>query len=177
MKRVPERIEFDGRPTRLVARGLEDDRFHVSYDVEGGEATLEVRAGCLQGGGFWFEGADGKRHHVYACGTDTGMMLRIDGTTHVFKSAERDAGDGDDDLGDPTKIVAPMTGTLVRVLCKPGDAIDKDQDLAVLSAMKMEHKLPAIAPGRVASIECNEGSTVEAGTVLIRIEVDGDSEA
>ncbi len=167
MKRIPDSIEVDGVETRIAARDAGDGQFQV----EVGSRKFEVQAGCLADGGFWFLDHDGQRHRAFACATEAGLVLRVDGTTHVLRSRERDARGASEERGDPTRIVAPMTGTVVRVLCAVGDVVTKDQDLAVLSAMKMEHKLCALEDGSIRSIEVAEGATVDAGTLLISLEL------
>ena len=71
--------------------------------------------------------------------------------------------------GDPERVVAPMTGTIVRVCAEPGQQVEAGTDLVVLSAMKMEHKLSAQAAGKVSEVLCSDGDTVDAGTVLVRL--------
>jgi biotin carboxyl carrier protein len=67
-------------------------------------------------------------------------------------------------------IRAPMTGTVMRVNCKVGDVVEADQTLAVLTAMKMEHKLCAGLAGIVRKVVASEGANVEQGTILIEVE-------
>ena len=63
-----------------------------------------------------------------------------------------------------------MTGTVLEVSCKPGDQVDAEQTLVVVSAMKMEHKLSAGVVGVVQSVSTEAGATVDQGDALIVVE-------
>lgn len=67
-----------------------------------------------------------------------------------------------------------MTGTVLEVACKPGDQVDAEQTLVVVSAMKMEHKLTAGIAGVVQSVSTEEGATVDQGDALVVVEPQGD---
>ncbi|MQY09197.1 acetyl/propionyl/methylcrotonyl-CoA carboxylase subunit alpha [Actinomadura macrotermitis] len=70
------------------------------------------------------------------------------------------------DLVAPGSLLAPMPGTVVRVLAEPGAAVAEGQTLVVLEAMKMEHRIAAPAAGTVAELNVSAGQQVEAGAVL-----------
>jgi len=63
-----------------------------------------------------------------------------------------------------------MTGTVLKVLVRPGDTVRADQSVVLLTAMKMEHSLEAGASGVVAEVEVEEGQNVEQGMILVRID-------
>ena len=64
------------------------------------------------------------------------------------------------------QIVSPMPGKILGIKAKTGDAVKKGQAVIILEAMKMENEIVAPQDGTVASINVNEGASVEAGTVL-----------
>ncbi|MEO5874418.1 MAG: biotin carboxylase N-terminal domain-containing protein [Streptosporangiaceae bacterium] len=66
----------------------------------------------------------------------------------------------------PGALLAPMPGTVVRVAAAVGDEVAEGQVVAVLEAMKMEHRIVAPARGIVAELAVAEGQQVEAGAVL-----------
>jgi biotin carboxyl carrier protein len=68
------------------------------------------------------------------------------------------------------RVTAPMPGKVVRVLVKPGDAVETRQGLVVVEAMKMENELRAAATGRVRDVFVKEGQSVDAGTALVVVE-------
>jgi acetyl/propionyl-CoA carboxylase alpha subunit len=67
-------------------------------------------------------------------------------------------------------LLAPMPGTVVRVLAGAGDAVAGGQALVVLEAMKMEHTVTAPVDGVVAEVRVASGDQVETGQVLAGIE-------
>ena len=68
------------------------------------------------------------------------------------------------------RITAPMPGRIVRVLVKPGDAVELRQPIIVVEAMKMENELRAPKAGTVKEVAVEPGASVEAGRLLIVIE-------
>ena len=71
-----------------------------------------------------------------------------------------------------SRIVAPMPGTVTRILAEPGTDLPRGAPLLVLEAMKMEHTLRAPADGRLKAIKCAVGDFVEEGTELADFEPD-----
>ncbi len=69
-------------------------------------------------------------------------------------------------------LLAPMPGSVVRVLVEPGAEVEQGQPLLVLEAMKMQHTVPAPATGTVTSLDVAPGDQVAAGTVLAVVEAD-----
>jgi biotin carboxyl carrier protein len=70
----------------------------------------------------------------------------------------------------PQKVAAPMPGKIVKVLVKAGDRVEPRQGLVVVEAMKMENELRSRAAGTVTEVRAIEGSSVEAGAILIVVE-------
>ena len=69
-------------------------------------------------------------------------------------------------------LVAPMPGTVLRVLVGPGDDVAAGQPLVVVEAMKMEHQIVAPAAGTVAEVLVAVGDQVDTGQALLRLEDD-----
>jgi methylmalonyl-CoA carboxyltransferase small subunit len=66
------------------------------------------------------------------------------------------------------KIVpSPMTGTIIKVLCQPGQEVKEGDVLLKLEAMKMETSLSTPVSGRVAEIRVKPGQNVTAGEALV----------
>ncbi|MEL6303494.1 MAG: biotin/lipoyl-containing protein [Bacteroidota bacterium] len=68
------------------------------------------------------------------------------------------------------EVVAPMPGLIMNLKVSPGQSIVKDDQLLVLSAMKMENIILAAGEGIVKSINVKEGDAVEKGQVIIEME-------
>lgn len=84
-------------------------------------------------------------------------------------SASADA--GEEDAGDGVR--APLAGTVVRVLAKPGLAVEEGDVLVVLEAMKMETEITAASAGTVLDVLVSVGDAVTGGAVLVRIDPAG----
>ncbi|HWB67018.1 MAG TPA: biotin carboxylase N-terminal domain-containing protein [Mycobacteriales bacterium] len=67
-------------------------------------------------------------------------------------------------------LVAPMPGSVVRVLVDSGATVATGDPLVVLEAMKMEHTVASPADGTVVDVKVQAGSQVDAGTVLVVVE-------
>lgn len=64
------------------------------------------------------------------------------------------------------KVNSPMPGKILSVKASVGQSVSKGDVIMVLEAMKMENEIVAPESGTVASINVNEGDSVEAGAVL-----------
>jgi acetyl/propionyl-CoA carboxylase alpha subunit len=67
-------------------------------------------------------------------------------------------------------LVAPMPGTVIRVLVGEGDRVRPRQPLVVLEAMKMETPLVSPHDGVVVRLHVAEGDQVAGGSVLVELE-------
>jgi propionyl-CoA carboxylase alpha chain len=63
-------------------------------------------------------------------------------------------------------LLAPMPGTVVKVLAEQGTAVTAGQPVLVLEAMKMQHTVAAPTDGTVTTIDVVAGAQVAAGEVL-----------
>lgn len=68
-----------------------------------------------------------------------------------------------------TPIPSPMMGIVFKLKVKVGDAVKKNQEIAVLEAMKMENSIVCPCDGTVASIAVKEQESVSEGQVLMTI--------
>ena len=67
-------------------------------------------------------------------------------------------------------VVAPMQGTIVKVLVEEGQEVTADEAVCVLEAMKMESEIRAQRSGRVAKIFVEAGKAVRSGEPLVVLE-------
>ena len=74
--------------------------------------------------------------------------------------------------GDHTErtVVAPMPGTVIRVLAAEGDRVEARQPLVVVEAMKMETPLVSPFEATVKKVHVAEGDRVTGGMVLVELE-------
>jgi 3-methylcrotonyl-CoA carboxylase alpha subunit len=68
------------------------------------------------------------------------------------------------------RVVAPMPGTVTRILAQPGIALARGAPIIVLEAMKMEHTLRAPTDGRITALKCAVGDFVQEGAELADFE-------
>jgi acetyl/propionyl-CoA carboxylase alpha subunit len=66
-------------------------------------------------------------------------------------------------------VVAPMPGTVIRVLVEEGEQVDARAPLVVLEAMKMETPIVAPYEGRVKRLLVGEGDRVSGGALLLEL--------
>ncbi|MBL9075864.1 MAG: hypothetical protein JNL08_00085 [Planctomycetes bacterium] len=157
----------DGKPVAVVAEPLDGDRWRVRV----GDRVYEFSAQALGDGGVKLapKGQEFERSFVaYGAAAGKDFMVRVLGRTHTLTAPAGRKGTGG--AGADGTVRAPMTGTVMDVLCKVGDTVAADQTLVVVSAMKMEHKLTAGVAGVVQSVAAKKGGTVDQGAVLAVVE-------
>ncbi|RIJ30880.1 acetyl/propionyl/methylcrotonyl-CoA carboxylase subunit alpha [Henriciella algicola] len=100
--------------------------------------------------------------------TDHSFAVAVDGDTVLVDipdyEAEAEAIAGGD------KVSAPMPGKVIDLRVQPGDEVTKDQTLAVMEAMKMEHSLKAPRDGIVKAVGASVGEQVAEGVMLVELE-------
>jgi len=67
-------------------------------------------------------------------------------------------------------ITAPMTGKILSVKVKKGDAVKAGQVLCILEAMKMENEITSSKAGTIREVYISEGSSVSEGEPLFLID-------
>lgn len=67
-------------------------------------------------------------------------------------------------------VVAPLAGSVSKILVEPGQEIEAGQVLLILEAMKMETEITAPNAGIVASIDVAVGDAVQGGQQLVAID-------
>jgi acetyl-CoA/propionyl-CoA carboxylase biotin carboxyl carrier protein len=67
-------------------------------------------------------------------------------------------------------VVAPMQGTIVKVLVEEGQEVAADEPVCLLEAMKMESEIRTLKAGTVTKVFAVAGGTVKAGETLITVE-------
>ena len=72
--------------------------------------------------------------------------------------------------GGESALSAPMPGTVLRVLVRPGDRVAPRQHLLVLEAMKMETPIVAPYGSVVKAVHVVEGDRVAGGALLVELD-------
>jgi 3-methylcrotonyl-CoA carboxylase alpha subunit len=102
--------------------------------------------------------AVGDERHVFHSGMAQRFTL-IDRLAHA-----------DEEQAHAGHLSAPMSGTIVAVHVKLGEAVERGTPLLVLEAMKMEHTIAAPGPGKVSAIHFRTGDQVSEGADLIDVD-------
>ncbi len=74
--------------------------------------------------------------------------------------------------GNSGDIVAPMHGNLMSINVTVGEHVTRGTLLAVMEAMKMEHRLTAESDGSIKAIYVSAGEQIAAGTLIMELEAD-----
>ena len=75
------------------------------------------------------------------------------------------------DPEDKSQVGASIPGMVSKVSVQPGDAVEENQVIAVIEAMKMETSVVARMAGIIDQVLVREGSSVKAGELLMTIKV------
>ena len=67
-------------------------------------------------------------------------------------------------------VLAPLSGKIVSISVEPGTAIEEDDELLVIEAMKMETPVFAPCSGTVSKIAVKEGDAVEEDDLIAVID-------
>ena len=66
-------------------------------------------------------------------------------------------------------VNAPLAGTVVKVLVKPGQAVAEGESIIILEAMKMETSVSAPAAGTIVEVRVQGGDSCTVGDVLVTL--------
>ncbi|MDQ0381510.1 ATP-binding protein [Amycolatopsis thermophila] len=103
-----------------------------------------------------------RRVHVHAVNDAVYCDSVLGGTTLTERPRLPEPGSG----AAPGSLLAPMPGTVVRVVAEPGQRVEAGAVIVVFEAMKMEHSVRAPVTGTVSELSVHLGQTVEAGEIV-----------
>ena len=138
---------------RLTELSVEDEGFSVTIKAESPQATMTVPAHPSA--------------HPYAAPIEALVEFE----------AEEDAAESEP-AGTLVEIISPMIGVFY-ILPAPdapwfinvGDEIEVGQTIGLIEAMKVFSEVPSEVAGRVVSIPIGNGKLVQAGDVLVVVDV------
>ncbi|MDP5219338.1 biotin carboxylase N-terminal domain-containing protein [Ruegeria sp. 2205SS24-7] len=113
---------------------------------------------------------DGERRSVLAHLDESRVYLATQSGQLVFDEVTPSARAMDETGG---QVVAPMPGVVLSIDCAQGDHVAAGDTLAVMEAMKMQHRIAAPISGRIARVLVSVGQQLDAGMELVEIEADG----
>ncbi|MBS0456308.1 MAG: ATP-grasp domain-containing protein [Proteobacteria bacterium] len=139
-----------------------------SYCVRGDGFTVAVD-GARLAAGFLSIRLQGQARR-YRVRVDAHTALLHDDTRRLrFERAPVFQASSDAASGGGNRVSAPMTGRIVLVKVKPGDAVEAGQELLVMEAMKMELSLKSPRKGTVSAVQAGVGDLVEGDAVLVQL--------
>lgn len=159
-----------------------------SYQINGGEHTLllekhaggfrarvgeevhEVKLVHAQDGQLHFQLGETLHTAQLAHETSAKRWLHTAGRTFIVEKSGGARRRGSDGAASNGRLTAPMPGQIRAVLVAAGDEVAAGQPLLLMEAMKMEIRIAAPYPGRVAALHVTEDITVNKDAVLIEIE-------
>jgi biotin carboxyl carrier protein len=118
-------------------------------------------------------GAGLKEIHAAVNGDKT--YVDIDGVLFEFAKPSDAVGAGGGAgaaMTDPSKVLAPMPGKVVKILVGVGDKVEPKQHLVIVEAMKMENIIVAHAKGKVKAVNYAEGAQCDTETPIVELELD-----
>jgi biotin carboxyl carrier protein len=155
-----------GKQTRIVELEREDDCWRVALDGQPVDAdAVEIAPNTLS------ILLRGQSHEIRVTPSPNGTLTLQTGVEEftaevIDPRAWRGRRHSAVEAEGRQQIVAPMSGKVIRLLVKAGDAVDAGQGLLVIEAMKMQNEIRSPKSGVVERLLAQEGQAVNAGEVL-----------
>jgi 3-methylcrotonyl-CoA carboxylase alpha subunit len=169
-----------GRRQRVfVFRGGQGAEQKVTLRYGNGPATLAVGAREI---GFAMSSGDGSALDLTLDRVKSGVAYVVEGHELYLRTrngrfelhwVDPFGGETEEQVGED-KIVAPLPGTVVALLAKEGDTLEKGAAILTLEVMKMEQTLRAPFAGVLKAIRCKVGDIVGEGVELAEVEPSGE---
>lgn len=151
-------VDLNRRPSNVVEAQIGGNRY-----------VLEARA--VQPGLYWLNW-DNRSIEVVVTEKNGGYLVMVGGRQIMvelgdLRTALRQAHQGQTGSA---QIRAPMPGKVIRVLVKEGDAVQANQGILVMEAMKMQNEIKSPKSGIVKKVGVRAGSAVNSGDLLAEVE-------
>jgi 3-methylcrotonyl-CoA carboxylase alpha subunit len=139
--------------------------------LEVGDREMAFTATSNAGGGIDLT-LHGIKSHVMAIIEIHELYLRTRNGRFELHWIDPFGGDEEEQVGED-KIVAPLPGTVVALLAREGEHLEKGAPILTLEVMKMEQTLRAPFAGVLKVLKCKVGDIVGEGVELAEIEPAG----
>ena len=179
LRRALAEFRIEGISTTLpFHRALLDDEVFVSGDYTTGFVAerlaglgIEAPAGAAAAPGGPDEGGEKSAREIDVEVDGKLFRVKVYGATAQERSREaplrRKGGTTKRAATSEGAVVAPMQGTIVKVLVEEGQDVAVDEPVCVLEAMKMESEIRAQRAGKVAKVLVEVGKSVRSGEPLV----------
>ena len=151
---------------------VEIDRDGDSLSAKIGDRSYNLEVTDLETGVFAIRDGAHLRQAVVTPGSPTRVTIQ----NHEFEveitdpKRLRGTGLGTEHGAGTAEIKTMMPGKVVRILVEIGAEVKKGDGVIVVEAMKMQNEMKSPKDGVVKELKSTEGSTVNAGDVLVVIE-------
>jgi len=115
---------------------------------------------------------DGKKYTTYRFADKKSIFVWVDGFSFKFDLLDKEHQTNQDSSENLNRqeVIAPMPGSVVKILVELEQKVEESQPLIIIEAMKMETTLYSQISGIVKEINCQEKDQVDSDRVLIVIE-------
>jgi len=97
------------------------------------------------------------------------VFIHVNGRAYRLNDITEEAGRQDSSQSSDLKVVAPMPGTVIKVLVEAGQVVKRGESLVIVEAMKMENEVRAPGAAVVASVLVKSGEKVGFGQKLVEL--------
>lgn len=164
-------VNVDNQAFPVVIKSVQD-----GYNIRYTNGRVNIRSNWSLGNPLFIGVANGRKVNVKIDHIPTGYLLTHAGiSVKVYIRSPRISElesimltSGQDDTS--LELTAPLTGQIVTVKVKVGDEVTVGQELAILTAMKMENIILAETKGKIAKVHVKDGEHVSAGEVILEFE-------
>jgi acetyl-CoA/propionyl-CoA carboxylase biotin carboxyl carrier protein len=139
--------------TRWVEQALEEGRFSPP------EAAVDTAPAAVPAAAQVVVEVEGRRIPARVWG---------DGLPTAPRPPERASGSAH--AGVAGAVIAPMQGTILKVLVEEGQTIESGDVVCILEAMKMENHIASTSGGTITGVSVKAGDVVELGQALVTLE-------
>jgi biotin carboxyl carrier protein len=147
-------VEIDGVTHHVDARRFAGGTWSLVIDNQSYDVELEVAS----------ENESEGRYNTLVRGSIVRLTVIDERRARMGVVSKKFAVEG------PQTIHSPMPGKVVKIMVAPGAAVEENQPLIIVEAMKMENELRAPKAGRIGQVFVGTGQAVDAGTALLTVE-------
>ncbi len=171
--RTPYKLAFKNLETDGVALSVRSKSADL-YQVHFGETCVEVSVRVHEGTRMVLETtADSRQYISQAFLQGTTLFATLDGATYTCSNMlMRNA--ASEEVGDGSRVVAPMHGRVIEVFVSAGDAVASGDRLVIVEAMKMQHEILATVDGVVEDVLVSAEAQVAADDLMVSIEMEAE---
>jgi biotin carboxyl carrier protein len=164
-------MDFDyGYAGRTFKVSIKEEKNTFKVVIDGNEVVSEV---LIFNQGFLKFSLGNRTHKAVVSKEGDKRNVFIDGMVYRLAVPARIAAKKTGGPKAEGNLNSPISGKVVKVMVKEGDTVEEKQDLMIIEAMKMEHKIKAPYPGKVRKVNFTVDDRVDIGQLLLDIERTG----